>query len=96
MAVCNGFYSKKHKHQQRITIGYAKWVVAMLRARRSPISSSVTPHDCTGYFTIFKRSKNIELDTLGSTSINFYICMVNSSGHNTSGMYGHTRIFVYI
>lgn len=53
---------------------------------RSSISSSATSHDCSRYFTIFKCTKNIELNTFGSTSINFYIRVVNSSGNYTSGM----------
>lgn len=77
-----------HTHTHVCVYGLEVYVVSInvYITNRSSISSSATSHDCSRYFTIFKCTKNIELNTFGSTSINFYIRVVNSSGNYTSGM----------
>lgn len=52
---------------------------------RSPFPSSVATHERSRYPSVLKYSQNIKLHTLGTTSINFYIGMVNSSWNHSLG-----------
>ena len=52
---------------------------------RSSFPSSAETYDRSGYFTIFEHPKDIQLHSLSTISINFYICMAYSCRNNSPG-----------
>lgn len=61
---------------------------------RSSFPSSAETYDRSGYFTIFEHPEDIQLHSLSTISINFYICMAYSCRNHSLGKNHSKGVFL--